>query len=132
MAKYVYPAVFTEEKNGGYSIVFNDLESCYTCADTLIEAMEMAKDVLSLVLYNYEADGKELPKPGEIKDIKLSENEFVNYIVADTGYYRKLFSKKSIKKTLTIPEYMNNEAIAMGINFSQVLQEALELKLHCN
>ena len=54
MAKYVYPAIFTPEEDGSYSIVFPDLEGCYTCGDNLEDGIEMAEDALALVLYGYE------------------------------------------------------------------------------
>lgn len=129
MAKYVYPAVFTPEANGGYSVIFKDLEGCYTCGDTLEEAMEMAKDVLELVLYGYETDKKEIPKASSIYAVEKEDNEFVNYIVADTVEYRKMYNNKAVKKTLTIPEWLNVEAVNADINFSAVLQEALQEKL---
>ena len=128
MAKYVYPAIFTPEENG-YSIIFPDLEGCYTCGDDLKDGLEMARDVLALVLYGYEKDGKEIPKPSERSVLKTNENEFVNYVVCDTMEYRKRFNNKAVKKTLTLPEWLNEEAMALGINFSQVLQEALLQRL---
>ncbi len=129
MSKYVYAAVFTKEDDGNYSVVFNDLEGCYTCGSTLDEAIEMAEDVLALTLYGYETDGKEIPKPTDISDIKVNENEFVNYIACDTLEYRKMYNNKAVKKTLTIPEWLNEEALKNNINFSAVLQEALQEKL---
>lgn len=128
--KYAYPAVFTSESDGGYSICFNDLEGCFTCADTLEEGIEMAEDVLALVLYGYEKDEREIPAPSNISDISLESNQFVNYIKADTLEYRKMYNNKSIKKTLTIPEWLNEEAMSIGVNFSQVLQEALIQKVN--
>ena len=130
MAKYIYPAVFTKETDGGYSVVFNDLESCYTCGDTLEEAMEMAEDVLALVLYGYEVDNKEIPSPTPISSIPVSDNEFVSLVRCDTISYRKKYSNKAVKKTLTIPEWMNDEGTRLGINFSQLLQDALLQKLN--
>lgn len=129
MSKYVYAAVFTKEDGGSYSVIFNDLEGCYTCGDTLEEAIEMAEDVLALTLYGYEADNKEIPKATPINEIKVKENEFVNYIACDTMEYRKMYNNKAIKKTLTIPEWLNEEALKNNINFSAVLQEALQEKL---
>ncbi len=129
MSKYVYPAVFTKEENEQYSVVFNDLEGCYTCGDSLEEAIEMAEDVLALTLYGYEKDGKEIPKATVISDVKVNENEFVNYIACDTLEYRKMYNNKAVKKTLTIPEWLNEEALKSNINFSAVLQEALQEKL---
>ena len=63
MAKYAYPAIFTPEEGGSFSIVFPDLESCYTCGDSLSDGIEMAEDALALVLYGYEKDGREIPSP---------------------------------------------------------------------
>lgn len=60
----------------------------------------------------------------------VNNNEFVSYVACDTMKYRKMFNNKAVKKTLTLPEWMNEEATAIGINFSQVLQEALLQKLH--
>lgn len=130
MSKYVYLAVFTKEEDGSYSVVFNDLDGCYTCGSNLEEAIEMAEDVLALTLYGYEVDGKEIPKTTSISDIKVNENEFANYIACDTLEYRKMYNNKAVKKTLTIPEWLNEEALKNNINFSAVLQEALQEKLY--
>ncbi len=130
MAKYAYPAVFTHEKDGSYSINFPDLDGCYTCGDTLEDGIEMAEDALALVLYGYETDAKEIPTPSAPSSIPLNEGEFVNYIVCDTMAYRKMYHNKSVKKTLTIPEWLNEAATAMELNFSQVLQEALMQKIN--
>ena len=127
MAKYVYPAVFTQEKDG-YSVAFRDLEGCYTCGDTLEEAIFMAEDALAFTLYDYEKEGKEIPEPCGNYDIK--ENEFVNYIRCDTEEYHRMKNNKAVKKTLSIPEWLNEKASAAGLNFSQVLQEALKEKLN--
>ena len=129
MLKYVYPAVFTLEDDGSYSVEFRDLEGCYTCGDNLEEAIEMAEDVLALVLYEYEADNREIPEPSERNHIVLNENQFVNFILGDTLEYRKRFNKKSVRKNVTIPEWLNEEAEKLNFNFSQILQEALEVKI---
>lgn len=129
MAKYAYPAVFTPEEEGNFSITFPDLEGCYTCGDSLEDGIEMAEDVLALVLYGYEKDGRPIPTPSAPAALPLSGNDFVNYIACDTMEYRKMYNNKAVKKTLTIPEWLNEAASAMGLNFSQVLQEALLQKV---
>ena len=129
MAKYVYPAIFTPEVDGGFSIKFPDLEGCFTCGDTLEDGLEMAKDALALVLYGYEKEKRIIPIPSGLNSFILEPNEFVNYVVCDTLIYRKQHSNRSVKKTLTIPEWLNEAAMAMELNFSQILQEALILKL---
>lgn len=132
MAKYVYPAIFTPEKDGSYSIVFPDLEGCYTCGDNLEDGIEMAEDALALVLYGYEKDGREIPAPSARSAFSVSGNDFVNFIACDTMKYRKMYNNKAVKKTLTIPEWLNEAASAMGLNFSQILQEALIQKVQAN
>ncbi|MBS6195483.1 MAG: type II toxin-antitoxin system HicB family antitoxin [Clostridiales bacterium] len=129
MAKYVYPAVFSPEENGAYSVFFPDLEGCYTCGDNLQDAIIMAEDVLAFVLYDQERDGINIPEPSEVNSIRLSEGEFVNYIACDTIGYAKMHNNKAVKKTLTLPEWLNETATNAGLNFSQVLQEALMAKL---
>ena len=129
MAKYVYPAVFTPEEGGLYSVYFPDIEGCYTCGDDLENAMEMAEDVLSFALWGYEREEKDVPSASSLDNIKLEEGEFVSYVKSNTLYYRKLHDKKSVKKTLSIPSWLNEEAEKAGVNYSQVLQEALKNKL---
>lgn len=97
MAKYAYPAIFTPEGDGTYSIDFPDLEGCYTCGDSIEDGLEMAEDALALVLYGYEKDGREIPAPSSLT---LSGNEFVNYVACDTMAYRKMYNHKAVKKLL--------------------------------
>ena len=129
MAKYVYPAVFTPEEEGGYSVFFPDLEGCYTCGDDLQDALFMANDVLAFVLYDYEKEGKRIPVPSKAEDVKKEGCEFVNYIACDTIEYARMHDNKAVKKTLTIPQWLNDAALREDINFSQVLQEALMNKV---
>ena len=130
MAKYVYPAVFTPEENGMYSVNFPDLEGCYTGGEDLTEAIIMAKDALALMLFDYEIEKRPVPSPTPRNEVAVSGDEFVNMIVADTIDYQKKNNNKAIKKTLTIPEWLNEAALSAGLNFSQVLQEALIQKLN--
>lgn len=129
MAKYVYPAVFTPEENGMYSVYFPDLDGCYTCGDSLQDAIIMAEDVLAFYLYDEEAAGNRIPEPSKASDVHLEEGEFVNHIACDTIEYAKMHNKKAVKKTLTIPAWLNEAAVRAGINFSQVLQDALLEKI---
>ena len=129
MNKYSYPAIFSLEKNGAYSVNFPDLESCYTCGDNLTDALMMAEDVLAFTLYDYEREHREIPIPSSPSSILLGQDEFINYIACNTMEYRKRHNNQSVKKTLTIPQWLNEAAIEMDLNFSQVLQEALLSKI---
>ncbi len=129
MAKYAYPAVFTPEENGLFSVTFPDLEGCYTCGDNIEDAIRMAEDVLAFTLYDYEQERKNLPAPSSFTDIPLKEGDFVNFVRCDTQEYHRRNSTRAVKKTLSVPEWLNDEAEKAGLNFSQVLQEALKEKL---
>ena len=129
MAKYLYPAVFNKE-DAGYSVNFPDLPNCFTSGATLEEAMDMANDVLCLTLYDLEQDSAAIPTASAVNDVPHGENEFVSLVSCDTIAYRKFFDNKAVKKTLSIPSWLNDMAERADINFSGTLQEALKAKLN--
>ena len=129
MAKYIYPAIFTKEDRL-YSVRFPDLEGCYTQGETLQEAFEMASDVLCLTLYNLEEEKKQIPAASEIQSVQAGENEFVSLVACDTVEYRQFYDNRAVKKTLTIPAWLNALSEREGVNFSSVLQKALKRELH--
>lgn len=134
-----YPACFFKEEKG-YSVIFPDLNWLATCGDTLDDALAMAVDCLAGCLYTYQRDGKSFPSPSTLaeidpaavaKELELEyKDSFVNLVTVDVAEYAKTHFEKSVKKTLTIPAWLNNAALKQNINFSQVLQEALKEKLH--
>lgn len=129
MAKYIYPAVFTPEE-GKFSINFPDIDGCYTCGDDLADGMEMAQDALALMLTHFEDEKREIPAASSINSVTINNDEFATYISCDTTVYRRLMNSTSVKKTLSIPSWLNDSAVAAGINFSQVLQDALKQQLN--
>ena len=98
MAKYVYPAIFHPEKEGGFSIFFPDLSGCYTQGEDLSNGMYMANDVLSFTLYSMEDDGEPIPAPTPLNEIKTEGSDFAADITADTFEYHKKFSHHLAKK----------------------------------
>lgn len=129
-SKYVYPAVFTKEGEQ-YSVAFPDIDGCYTCGDSLVEAVSNAQDALCLMLYDMEESGEVIPAPSDALEIEktLGNNEFISLVSCDTLEYRQYFDQKAVKKTLTIPSWLNTLAEREGINFSSVLQAALKRTL---
>lgn len=130
MAKYIYPAIFTSEENGKFSINFPDIDGCYTCGDDLGDGMEMAQDALSLMLTHLEDEKRTIPPASDINDLNVQAGGFATYISCDTAIYRRLMNNAAVKKTLSIPSWLNDAAMAAGLNFSQVLQDALKAQLH--
>ena len=132
LKKMFYPAIFTPEDDGGFSVSFPDIEGCFTQGETIEEAYEMAFDALGLALSFLEDEKSVIPLPSAPNKISLNENEFVVIIEFDMLEYQKKHNSKAVKKTLTIPQWLNEEATALGVNFSQVLQEALLAKIELN
>ena len=84
----------------------------------------MAEDALSMMLASYEDDGEIIPEARTLAEIRKDDSE-VSYILADTDEWRKRFDNKAVKKTLSIPSWLNKKAEKAGVNFSQVLRDAL-------
>jgi len=124
--KYTYTAVFTPEDNGLFSVNFPDFQGCYTSGDNMLDAICMAQDVLNLTLYDLEQDEKPIPKASRPQDIKIAGEQFTSVIAVDTDVYKRFYENKSVKKTLTIPAWLNEQAEQANVNFSGVLQSALK------
>lgn len=125
--KLIYPAIFTKDENA-YYVTFPDLQGCQTFGDTIPETYENSKEALSGYCSSFLDNGETLPKATPIEDIKFDENSFVSFVeifIRDT-------KEKAIKKTLTIPSWLNDIAIENNINFSQTLKEALMQRLELN
>jgi len=128
--KYTYTAVFTPEENGLFSVNFPDLQGCYTSGDDMTDAVYMAQDVLCLTLYDMEQDKMPIPAASKPQDIKITGEQFTSVVAVDTETYRRFYENKSVKKTLTLPMWLNERAERANINFSGILQEALKAHLH--
>ena len=127
--KYVYPAIFSKESNGQYSVFFPDLEGCYTGGDGLADAIESAQDALCLYLYQKEVNKEEIPEAMAASRIAIKDGEIVSLIACDTLEYRKFFGKQAVRKTVTLPAWLNTMAEEADISFSAVLQNGLKKTL---
>lgn len=127
--KLFFPAIFHKAEEGGFWITFPDFPECMTEGDDMAQAYEMAVDALGLAISSRKEENEEIPKQTEIDDIVVNKEEFIVIVEFDIRAYQKKHNSRAVKKTLTIPEWLNEEAMALNINFSQVLQEALMTKL---
>lgn len=121
--KYVYPAIFTPLPTGEYDVRIPNLPGCITCGKDLVDAIEMAEDATAMWLCDAEDNQESIPAPSE--ELSVAEPQFISLIVADTDAYRKENDNRAVKKTLTIPSWLNFKAEKANINFSQTLQNAL-------
>ena len=129
--KYIFPAIFSIEADG-ISVEFPDLPGCLSCGKTDDDALYMAKDALELHLFGLEEDGECIPEPSTISSLNLGKNQFVALIEVWMPPIRDEMAQKAIKKTLTLPKWLNDIAEERKVNFSQVLQNALMSYLGLN
>lgn len=125
MKNVFYPAVFLKEQDG-YSVRIPDIDGCFSEGDTMDEACANALDAIGLNL----EDNADYPVPSEPNKIELEKDEFVVMLEFDMLAYRRRNDTKSVKKTLTIPSWLNSVAEENHINFSSVLQTALKNQLN--
>lgn len=122
---YAYPAFFYYDDDG-ISIEFPDLPGCLPCAQTSEEAFRNAKEALGLHLFGMEQDGDTIPAPTPVKDLRPDEGGVVTMVEVFMPSVRDRINNRVVKKTLTIPAWLNREAEAAHVNFSQVLQDGLK------
>ena len=128
MNRLFYPAVFHTAEEGGFWVTFPDIPECMTQGDNMQEAYEMAVDALGLALTSREAEKEEIPKASSLDEVDAEDGTLV-IVEFDMAEYRRRNSSRAVKKTLSIPEWLNEAAVREGVNFSQILQEALMSKL---
>ena len=146
--KVIYPVLFYEEKEGGYSVFVPDLEkalntSASTCGSTLEEAMTMAEDLIAGLVLDEMEEGNKIPEASKIEDVTFEELEeklnienwdyiskFKTYIAVDISVFAEKWGKELIKKTVNIPKWINTKAEDLKINFSKTLEKALLEKIY--
>ena len=100
-----------------------------TCGDNLEDALYMAEDCLGIWVYDYEQDKKPLPKASDIKSLQCGENQFLTLVALDYADYIRRTETAPIRKPVYLPRALNDQALALGINFSQALRNALEQQI---
>lgn len=130
MAKSIYPAIFHQDEDGGYWVEFPDLLGCVTEGDTLEEAMAMAEDALGIYLSTCKEKGEQVAPPSDPAQVTFEGLGFVSPVVYDEAAYLRRTDNRSVKKTLTIPGWLNTLAKEHNLNFSNLLQNAIRRELH--
>lgn len=123
--RYLYPAVFHYNYDG-ISVEFPDLPGCLTSATTAEEAVHMAKEALALHLFGLEEEGEAIPSPSALTSL-INDPKVPSVILIDVWMppFRDYMKERSVKKTLTIPKWLDDVARENKVNYSYVLKEAL-------
>ena len=122
---YVYPAVISVDDDG-ISVEFPDLPGCLSCADTTEEAAKNANEALRLHLWSMENDNDDIPNPSDIRGLQLEANQIPLLVEVFMPPVRERQANRIVKKTLSIPSWLNAEAERAGVNFSQILQSGIK------
>lgn len=121
---FVYPALFHKEEDS-YWVEFPDLPGCHSYGSSVTETMACAQEALAGYILTLLEQERPIAVPSDIGTLS-AEDGFTSLVSCDIDQYKET---KAVKKTLTIPAWLNERAMAKGVNFSQVLQEALLAKV---
>lgn len=126
--RYFYPAILHYQKNH-ILLTFPDFPECTVRAKSEEEALQEGKEVLALHLYTCEQEGINIPEPTKVNQLKVGSGEVIILVEIWMPPFRHTLAQRAVKKTLTIPKWLNDLAEEKGVNFSQVLQLALKKHL---
>ena len=122
--RYIYPAVFTFEEGQEIAVLFPDFDVATSGVDEE-DAFKSAKELLGLTLYSMEEDKEEIPQPSPISELQLKKNQVSCLVDVFMPSIREAQNNRSVNRTVTLPAWLNAKSLELGVNFSQVLQEAL-------
>ena len=120
MSEYVYPAIFHSNEDGSFSITYPDLPGCITEGKSLANAMYMAQSALTQWIEYLTDKEQKIPQASDLKSIETTTGEFVNLIRADVK------DGRAVKRTVSIPKWMDDKVTEIGLSLSRVLQDALK------
>lgn len=121
--EYVYPAIFEQNSDGSYTITFPDLPGCISEGKSLGNAIDMAQSALTQWIEYMLEEKEPIANPSAVKTIKPTKNQFVNLVRAD------IRDNRAVRRTVSIPGWLDTKATDAGISLSKILQEALREKL---
>lgn len=126
--KQAYP--ITIQQDTKFFVVYVPDFEINTQGETIAEAMEMARDAIGICGCYMQDEKKEIPAPSDISSVKPMENEILTLVDVDFDEYRRKQELRAVRKNVTIPSWLNEEAERANLNFSAVLQNALKTELH--
>ena len=126
MAEYVYPALFHSNDDGSFTVTYPDLPGCISEGKNLGNAIYMAQRALSQWLEYASETGADVAPASSMQSIHKETDEFVNLIRVEVK------DDRAVKRTVSIPRWMDDQASEKGLSLSRVLQDALKERLNVN
>lgn len=127
--KYAYPILIEQHENGYYTAEAPDLPGVVVGGDTLADVLRAASDACAMWLADAESEGEVIPTPTDVHVLTAVAPDLVSVVPADTDEYRRKNDTRAVKKTISLPAWMADQADKAGISLSQTVQEALRAKL---
>lgn len=126
--KQAYPVIITKDKDFFVASI-PDFETG-TQGESLAEAIEMARDAIGMCGCYMQDEKKDIPIPTDIGNITKEASDILTLVDVDFDEYRKKHEMRTVRKNVTIPSWLNEEAESANINFSALLQKAIKAELH--
>ena len=126
---YVYPVIFTPIEEGGYCVYAPDIKGCITEADNFAEGIAKIRDGICGMLYILERDNQPIPEPTDVFLVKREKNDIVTLVDAPLEEYRRRVGSKAVRRTISIPEWLDKLAMQSNISLSQITQKAIKDEL---
>ena len=139
--KVTYPVIFTDvDTNILIEVpdlgIITEANEEGKAKGTMADAIMMARDAIGINCIEAEDNGKKIIKPSEIYDIDVSKGTFygegqmiLSLVDVDLTSYRKMLDNRTVRRNVTLPNWLNQEAEKSHVNVSKVLQEALMARL---
>ena len=125
----VYPVVFSKEDDGTFCVYAPDFLGCVTEADDYADGIDKIRDGICGMLYALERDKKTAPEPSEPGEVELEAGDVVALVDVDLLDYKRRIGSKAVRRTISIPEYLDEMATRAGVSLSQITQDALRSML---
>lgn len=126
--KQAYPVIITKDKDFFVASI-PDFETG-TQGESLAEAIEMARDAIGMCGCYMQDEKKDIPIPTDIGNVTKEASDILTWVDVDFDEYRKKHEMRTVRKNVTIPSWLNEEAESANINFSALLQKAIKAELH--
>lgn len=122
--KQAYPVIITKDKDFFVASI-PDFETG-TQGESLAEAIEMARDAIGMCGCYMQDEKKDIPIPTDIGNVTKESSDILTLVDVDFDEYRKKHEMRTVRKNVTIPSWLNEEAESANINFSALLQKAIK------
>ena len=134
--RYRYPAVLGyDASTNQYYVLWPDLPGCTTTGATEDEALEHAREAMSLHLWGMEVDEDEIPAPTPLHQLDLGEyveeGEKIVAVLVEVWMpsFRERMETKAVNRTVTLPGWLDSQAKRAALNYSQILQDGIMERL---